>query len=438
MRKTLTLAILLTAVIVTMPAFAEFEEVTVGGSIRIRGNLYDFDEEGVDVSFYEQRTTVDIDAQFTDDVRAYIELDSYGEWGTDFQSEWVTGEDFAGGANVALYQAYIEASDMYGSPVRLRIGRQEMFYGSGWLVGNNSAGSFFTGLSFDAIRLTYAVDTFSIDAWTAKLEENFDDFGDNDTDFYGIYFSYMGVEDYCFDLYWMYINDDLGQDLDMHTVGGRLAGQAGGFDFELEAAFQFGDIDDDGDGDLDYDAWGANFEVGYAFDTTWQPRLYVGGAFFEGGDNDSPAFNRLFSNTEYSEFSAGTNVAGGGGAFRQAQNALSNALVLRGGVSAQPTESVSTMLEVRWFQMDEEDQGVTPVVKQEPVDNNDDDLGWEVALYATYQYSEDLSFEVGYAHFFVDDDMEGAPLVQLNGGGSWGTGDDDDWDYLYIETSISF
>ncbi|HDP34856.1 MAG TPA: hypothetical protein ENN29_07075, partial [Candidatus Hydrogenedentes bacterium] len=96
-------------------AFAELQNVEVGGNIRIRGNWYDFDRAS-DTSFIEQRTRLSVKADFTQDVSAFIELDYYNFWGEDFRSLYLTGADFrgSGGNDVDLYQGYIEAKDMWG------------------------------------------------------------------------------------------------------------------------------------------------------------------------------------------------------------------------------------------------------------------------------------------------------------------------------------
>ena len=138
-------------------AFAELQNVEVGGSLRIRGNMYDMDDDPgtvrtspyhwpfharvprtyVDTSFIEQRTRLNVKADFTDDVSAFIEVDSYDAWGEDFRSNYVTGVDgrAASGDDVEMYQAYIEARDMWGTPLMMRAGRQELSLGSEWLVG---------------------------------------------------------------------------------------------------------------------------------------------------------------------------------------------------------------------------------------------------------------------------------------------------------------
>ena len=354
---------------------------------------FSWNEEGHSISFVEQRTRLNAKADFTDDVSAFIELDSYDIWGEDFRSNYITAGDAraATADDVEVYQAYIDVKNMYDTPLSLRIGRQELSLGSEWLVGVNDSSSIFTGLSFDAIKLTYETDLASVAAFWAKLAERSPIEEDGDVDLYGIYASYLGLEDIVIDAYWMYVRDAIAwQDtgpattlgglvgqwfeevfgvdsydtVTLHTFGLRGAGTMGALDFESELAFQTGDAGRIGslfapvlygDDDADFSAWGANLEVGYTFDTTWQPRVFIGGAYFDGEDNRdisfvdwvaaqvwpwydpdaSISFNRLFSNWEYSEFLANTD--------------LSNCWLIRGGVEAMPTEKLELLLSLAYY-----------------------------------------------------------------------------------------
>ena len=210
-------------VLLVSDVFAELQNVEVGGSIRIRGNyigntfnsfvgpspgpetrwsatsvmrrptgnllgpgissIFDWDDVGRDLSFVEQRTRLHIKADFTDHVSTFIELDSYDVWGEDFRSvDYLTGIDSRQNSidDVEVFQAYIEADEMWGTPLQLRIGRQELSFGSQFLVGPRDFAFFWTGVSFDALRLTYKADVFSIDAWASKLFESMSDFDKKD------------------------------------------------------------------------------------------------------------------------------------------------------------------------------------------------------------------------------------------------------------------
>jgi len=154
MRKSLAILIIAVTVATAVPAFADLQNVVVGGSIRIRGNWYPGVNDGNTIASTEQRTRLNVRADFTDAVSAFIEVDDYAIWGEDFRSNYLTGIDgrAATGDDVELYQAYIDAKEMWGTGLKARIGRQEIKLGSGFLVGTNDKNSVFTGLSFDGVR----------------------------------------------------------------------------------------------------------------------------------------------------------------------------------------------------------------------------------------------------------------------------------------------
>ena len=138
MRYTLVALLAVMMVGIAVPAFAQLQNVEVGGSIRIRGNYYSVDAPGmigVDSDNYasnanvEQRTTVNVKADFADDVTAFIELDALNNWGDDFREDTLTGQANLGNSNsffdrapsssssanltnVNLYQAYIETAKL--------------------------------------------------------------------------------------------------------------------------------------------------------------------------------------------------------------------------------------------------------------------------------------------------------------------------------------
>lgn len=567
MRFSTTVVLAVLTVAFATPALAELQNVEVGGSLRIRGNWYDsasnaapgrpvgnwlfprpnaiFEDSGHNLSFVESWTRLNVTADFTNDVSAFIELDSYDVWGEDFRGGTLTGLDGRQGAfdDVEVYQAYIETRETFGYPVTVRIGRQELQFGSEWLVGNNDTSSFYRGLSFDGITIRYDADTWNVTGFWTKLFENSGGVAaveeDGDIDFYGIYASYTGFEDWTIDAYWLFLRDGRGSRLGffnntgtgtaavpgfgvgvgaiganiglavtdaiedwfgvdqfddtqkIHTFGLRGAGTYGNWDFEGEIAYQTGDASNVTRGfftpagafpvggalfglagfvplafgpglvgysndSADYDNLGLNAEVGYTFDTTYQPRVYLGVAFFEGEDErktdfwefvralfpfyedqESVSFNRLFSDWEYSEFIDASD--------------LSNVLILRGGVSAKPTENTEVLLAISWFQADENAR--TNGLFGIPFwgRSSDDDLGWEVGLYLTYNYSEDLTFKVGYAHFFANDGVDnnnfflgdiffvpGGNFVNGNGIFNPYGSNNDDANYVFFETSIAF
>mgnify|MGYP005838657245 CR=1 FL=1 len=276
-------------------------------------------DEGNRLAFLEQRTRLYVRTDFTLEVTAFIESDSIHTWGDHFRSDYVTGADRRGDSSDDMepYQAYIEVEELFGLPVRLRIGRQEMEFGSGWLVGADPGPDPFVGLSFDAVRLTITREPFVVDVWWSKLADRSPLEQDGDIDFLGLYATFQrnngqmgskGFGSFECDLYWMYLRaarswsdsngpalfewiedlsgfDDYGV-THMHTVGARCAGAGNAWDWEVEAAHQFGDADAVGflfrpvggvygDARARFNSWAGHAEVGYTFPKSWTPRAFL-------------------------------------------------------------------------------------------------------------------------------------------------------------------
>jgi hypothetical protein len=448
-------------------------------------SYHDWDTDGPDYRAIEHRTSVNVTADFERDVTAYLELDSFDVWGEDFRSCYINGVDnrATSSNDVEIYQSYIEARNVFNSPIRVRIGRQEIELGSGWLVGNGSNLAEFVMLSHDAVRLTYDTERFAADLFWSKLIERNPIEEDGDVDFYGVYLSYKGIQDTTLDAYWLLVRDaraiegggcPFGADcpwsaLDLsdydpsylNTVGVRAATQQGAWDAEAELAYQFGNADQIGsmfhmgvwsDGGAEFDAWGGHAEVGYAPELPWEPRFFAGGAYFGGEDNRdvsftewlnpftrpeaSISFNRLFSNHVYSY-------------VIDEMGQLSNAWTLYGGIQAHPLDNVEVEARLAYFAAIETFD--SPYYFRAGGDRilllpeaafwtrkTDSELGWSLGLRLTYRYSEDLEFLLGWEHFFTGDGLTDGNYVDLNGLlNSGGTGNADA-DYFYFQPSLQF
>lgn len=435
-----------------------------------------FDRDGLDSTGVSQWTRLSVEADFTDEVSTYIEFDHVDVWGSSFRSNFVSGLDGAGTGTVNLYQAYIQANEMFDLPLSLRIGRQELRLGSEWLSGGNDDGPAPAwGLSFDGIRATYALDDFTFDAWAMKLFEDKSGEKDGDTSFYGLYGSYTGIENVTLDAYWMYIhdgstlNDSTGSFLlegledafgvdgytptRLHTIGLRSSAVFGRMDIEAELAYQFGDASHVGslfrptfygaDG-AEYDNLGLNFQMGYALNLEWDPRIYFAFAWLEGQDNRaisaldraaslinpfytkeaSVSFNRLFSNWSYSSVLDGTD--------------LSNAFIFHTGLNLLPTEKIEVAFDLGYYLADETFDRPRFFLFPFWTQKSDNELGFEFDISMTYNYSEDLYFTVGWDHLFAGAGLEDGNFNSANGLDFTGGSDSDDVDYLYFETGIFF
>ena len=515
--------IVLVAVLVAVcvgGAYAELQNVQVGGSLTFRGRIYHnvlespaprvhipnfflvkrpignalgvispfrHDSEGNDLKDMEGVMLLNVKADFTNDVSAFIELYDYWQWGEDFRSNYITGADFRANSadDIEVEQAYIEMNNIMDLPLRLRIGRQNLMFGKGFLMDDRMTGVQLR--SYDAIRLTYDVDAFSVDAFYAKLAETGIAEEDGDVDLYGIYATYKALEPVDISLYWFWLRDarmlnetnfvwfvEWLEDIfnvddydvtNLHTIGLRLNGAMGGFDYDLELAYQFGDAGANGfgfdpimllygDDDAEYDNWGMDLIVGYTFDCPWSPRVYMQGLYFSGEDNRdisfwdwlnpfyrpqaSVSFNRLF--------------AGGYGNYTPAMcdNACTtNFYKIALGVDLKPRENLFVRAQVGRLWVDEPfdfpvsfelfglDIPIAPALSFWTREG-DDDLGWDATLYVKYDYSEDLCFGLYINHVFVDDGLTDGAYIFRHGTLFSGGTDDDDITYVEWKTSIKF
>ena len=505
----------------TTSAWGELQNVQVGGDVRIRGlylspsispdnpngphpglrwpadigraqvtGAHSWSSRSNTNAFVEQRTKLHVKADFTDNVSAFIEFDSFDIWGDDFRSNYVTGADNAANtaSDVEINQAYIDIANIGGSPLNLRLGRQEIALGSSWLIGKNENKLLYTGLSFDAVNLSYATDNLTLGAVWAKGFENSPAEEDGDVDLYVAYANFTGIENLSLLGYWIlgrdaravrdttegpigdYIENLFGVDkyspTELNTVGLRAAGKLAGFDYDVEAAYQFGDAGQVGhtfaqptnglpygDNNAKFATWAGTAEVGYTFDVQYAPRVFIGGAYYGGEDNRkltfadwvnaqinpfykpkaSVSFNRLFSDVEYGILD---------------RSDLSNVWLARGGVTAHPTETITLGATVSYFQsLAEYDAPVHSYVFGHPfwipglkflTSSNSKDLGVETGLTATYNYTKDLQFEAGWYHLFSGDGLTQGNFSLGNGLLFTGGSGKADADYVYLGSRLTF
>lgn len=287
MRLLKGLCVLVLAIGLTGMVYAETQSVKISGDLTIRGiarENYDLDRHHAEMlnrsgassdwdTYFMTTTEVQIDADLTDNVSAVLRLYNQRDWGTRAKSILSTtlygastvtagqGVSFAGYTandnefDVGVDLAYIELKEFLYSPLTLRIGRQDLWFGKGFIVGVNqqdiqgtiNADEYSTANSFDALRATLDYDPWTIDLVYAKVWENQIGSDDDET----LYGTNVG---YIFDLYnaeaevYYFLKDDssknsmiIKQGNDIHTLGLR-----GSFDpienwtLASEVAYQWG------------------------------------------------------------------------------------------------------------------------------------------------------------------------------------------------------
>ena len=189
----------------------------------------------------------------------------------------------------------------------LRLGRQELQYGSGRLVevryGLN------TRISFDGLKVAAKIKSTQVEAFvtrpTLQRAGFFNDTPDSQQIFWGVYSTFIPNEGSSWDLYYFGIDRKLatfsqssGRYL-AHTLGTRWSGQRGRWNFDEEANGQLGSF---ANGDVR--AWSVASQIGYSLSTTLAtPRLSLRSDVISGDNNETDrhlgSFFPLFAKGKY-------------------------------------------------------------------------------------------------------------------------------------------
>jgi hypothetical protein len=135
MKRIIAVPVFVLMATVALPAAAEVEEVTAGGSIQIRGNVLTpgfiyqecrkdqpvaFNGDNNDEHWTFERTLVNVNAQLSGGVRAFVELQSYDFWGINEDDRDEESESFI--ANVGFGHYAGQGDD----PIKLYHGFSQM------------------------------------------------------------------------------------------------------------------------------------------------------------------------------------------------------------------------------------------------------------------------------------------------------------------------
>lgn len=222
--------------------------VSFGGEVRLQFESYQPPDLGTTGArkddYLLTRVELHADAHWSRTVRTFVEL-------IDGRS---LGEEVAAPASqangVELQQAFAEYAD---SALSVRAGRMEMGYGSYRLVSPREG----TNLraNYDGVRIGWREDASSIDAFLTRPVEQetgaFDDSADPRRIFWGVYgVTPIAPQDAAsLDLYYLGLRTEQAEYGDAtgteerHSVGFRLSGEPGRFDYDVEALGQFGHFD---------------------------------------------------------------------------------------------------------------------------------------------------------------------------------------------------
>jgi hypothetical protein len=296
------------------------KKITLGGQIRMRGynlqNVWDFQDDGninlpkasaasiaaggdpVNLDgdrdnwgVFRHKTTIWAKIDATEKVSGFVAL-SNQNWGEGVSATDAGMWEIDNMSNkVFVDNAYIDIK----APINFRIGRQNVMYGSGFVLfdGNSQFGS--TSIFLDGIKASFKLnDNVTLDGLYFKDWEGSRDNesqGDDDITVGGFYLTnkvcpLTGAKQELYALN----RTDQGLHKDIWMYGLRMSDKMDcGFDYSLEGAIQTGDAGETALGKtIDQDAYGLKLGGGYTFkDVSMTPRIYLGYAFLSGDDDST-------------------------------------------------------------------------------------------------------------------------------------------------------
>ncbi len=358
----------------------------VGGQIRERSQLdaKDFDPDASTVDFHELRTRLHLGFAPVERVDAFVQIQDSRRFGAG------SGTLAPPTNTIDLHQAYFKISDLFGAPLALTVGRQEMAYGNQRLIG--SVGWHPRGRTFDGGVLAYETETVSVDLFAARLADRFTTppGGEGSENLLGVYSSWALAEAQTLEVFAILDNDteDVNDEnrLTRFTPGGTLRGSFSRISYTVEGAYQTGTMQGTSIG-----ASLLSATADYRFGTAGAPSLGAGYTRLSGdadpSDDELGTFNTLFATNHkfygYMDYFLSIPDHAPGGL---------QDLHVTG--STPLTEATSVRAKFHHFTQTAAPAGVSPDV-----------YGQELDLTLRYQFADPVSVTVGASTFFPGDAM---------------------------------
>lgn len=461
-------------------AFAEMADVKVGGEIRVRDvvtNNYDFNKDNADRNnTVTSRTRVNVDAKIDETTKAYVSIQNTKVWGdnafaTGNASVNANGNTLSTGEDTTdVKEAYLQLDKLFGQPLSLKLGRQQLAYGEHRLIGNFEWSNI--GRSFDALKLAYNQDAFSLDLFTAKVREAGalnavgtevpTKAGDptsylvnsEDSYFNGLYATVKSIPTSTLDLYLLQKKDSATSTdangssatvsgavnkQDILTYGARINGGAMNIDWTAEGAIQTGDAGKDtsivnaggvtntSTGTIDKEASFYALRAGYTIPEAASLRIgaeYVSATGDKKADDKDKTFDNLYP-TNHPLYGvsdvADTNTLSGPSGYGLTAWSIN--------ASAKPVKGLKLLAEY-WNYSATEDYTYT---KKGGATATDDAIGNEFNIQAWYAISENVGLHAYWARFSPDSNY-----AQKKNGSATVDAKDDAADNVTLQVAVKF
>ncbi len=147
----------------------------IGGDVHVRSlyrNNFDLTGDLGSENWFDTYLWVYFDAMPYPDVRAYVRIIAERDWAVEAEED--------DSASIDLDLGFLELTKLWGSRADVIAGRQELLYGEGFLIGRNDpvrSAKYERSprKAFDALKISYGLDPFTLDFFGSVIEEGFED-----------------------------------------------------------------------------------------------------------------------------------------------------------------------------------------------------------------------------------------------------------------------
>jgi len=417
-RLILVLALALIVGLTFSAAYAEVQNVKVSGDIIASGvarSHFNLTSNGADKSILRQNFLMSqirlrVDADLTDNVAATVRLINERVWNG--QNDTISG----GTGNIDLDLAYVTLKEFLYSPLNLTIGRQEIRFGNGLIIGRAQIPTGVVNIptdlterkAFDAIRATLNYDPLVIDLMFAKINTQ-DTTRNNDTDLMGINATYALNKKTNVSAYYFLKSDNnngtsnsKGKADKVNTIGMLVSSTPiENLALSLEGAYQFGKNDGSTDTSIIYNdrsAYALQAMVDYTFAKVKMTPVIGASYTYLSGNKSATASSQKSWDAMYYDQKLG-NIA-------YALLGFTDLSVFNLRASCKPVEDVSLSLVYGYYDFAKVKDGAWTygsshfydgstqyyTAASTPLRSGKSHIGDELDATITYDYTEDVQF----------------------------------------------
>ncbi|MDD2680130.1 MAG: alginate export family protein [Candidatus Omnitrophica bacterium] len=422
-KRLIVVLTLLFVVGIAFAAYAEVQNVKVSGDIvaswvgRKHFGLFNSvlgDKSQFNQNLFMTQARIRVDADLTDNVMATVRLINERVWNGNNDTN--TGGD----NKIDLDLAYVALKEFLYSPLSITVGRQEIRFGNGLVMGNAKTGTGSVNIpsdltlrkAFDAVRATLNYDPLIVDLLYAKVrQESYtsaigsavgaDRGNKDDINLMGVNASYAINKNTNASVYYYHKNDKYkggsaaagGKSDEVSTIGGLVSSTPiENLTASLEAAYQFGRSNTTDTTQKNHQGYAVQAMADYTFaKVKTTPKIGVSWTYLSGGratDDKNAGWDPMFYDQKLNNIT-------------YTLLPFTNMNVINLKASCKPMDDVTVYANYGYYEVAKTKSGETITspfsyngtnAYYTTTYTNKTHLGDAIDLTATYDYTEDVQF----------------------------------------------